>query len=711
MEWSLAPVNIPTIRAPTPTPGVSSAPRVRQALVHAASGISTRDAKQRVLSVDMRPLVIHLLDGLHRAGLERAVVCLGENASAVEHAVQTHAPKIKVDYVYSPPSLWRNLANSIIAARTAFPGSEPLLVLRADQLYDWRVLRRIADAPFSGGGSASGGLDAFALVDTTPQTLEWASGVYCSDSCRGGRCQALCKVLRDPNGRAVRCSHQLRHYDAVVAGDVYATRPKIFEVLGRLFQESIYTTIADAMGDFAAAGALGCVEVGTELSAQWFASKTVAAVFRQQAARQAAVAAGGGAPGHKRTASGSNAIPGRVSIPHEPNTPWQHVVNAAREQLAGVTQSPALVPTAASRELLPRFQLGPMLGKGANCTVVEAEADPDSSENKDAPRGLAVKMFESSGHDQEGLREVMWEVHVLRHLRHEHIVRLCDVVEVADAVYVVMERVDGPDLKKHIASQPGGKLSEAAARHLFGHLLAALRHAHSRGFVHCDVKPENVRLSVNCDRAVVVDWGLARQLSKQRPHIAEGSPAYASPEQLTGVNTDEIGRPKLQPAADVWSLGATLYEMLVGRPPFGDGTGGDCNSDTFDALVERVLRLNYDLPDALSVDARRLIDSMLQVQPADRASVAELCNDRWVVADGPLPPDEGAVAFDACVECEEEPRSALDFARTNWRRVGLALLYLALAAFALAQHHASKKNANATQPQDLGALADDIISK
>mgnify|MGYP004265608423 CR=1 FL=1 len=64
-----------------------------------------------------------------------------------------------------------------------------------------------------------------------------------------------------------------------------------------------------------------------------------------------------------------------------------------------------------------------------------------------------------------------------------------------------------------------------------------------------------------------------------------------------------------------------------------------------------------------------------------------------------------------CVECEEEPRSALDFARTNWRRVGLALLYLALAAFALAQHHASKKNANATQPQDLGALAEDIISK
>ena len=93
------------------------------------------------------------------AGLERAVVCLGENASAVEHAVQTHAPKIKVDYVYSPPSLWRNLANSILMCKAAFKTDEPLLIVRADQLYDWRLLRKIVCAPFVPG------IDAFALVD------------------------------------------------------------------------------------------------------------------------------------------------------------------------------------------------------------------------------------------------------------------------------------------------------------------------------------------------------------------------------------------------------------------------------------------------------------------------------------------------------------------------------------------------------------------
>ena len=90
-----------------------------------------------------------------------------------------HTLKIKVDYVYSPPSLWRNLANSIIAARTAFPGSEPLLVLRADQLYDWRVLRRIADAPFDTDPRSAPRrlIDAFAPVDTDGQAIEWASGV------------------------------------------------------------------------------------------------------------------------------------------------------------------------------------------------------------------------------------------------------------------------------------------------------------------------------------------------------------------------------------------------------------------------------------------------------------------------------------------------------------------------------------------------------
>ena len=178
-------------------------------------------------------------------------------------------------------------------------------------------------------------------------------------------------------------------------------------------------------------------------------------------------------------------------------------------------------------------------------------------------------MFTTGHMNPAGLESIMWEVHVLRQIcGHDNIVELCDVVEMADAVYVVMERIEGPDLAEHIRSQPGGKLTEAEARTLFRHLLAALRHAHARGFLHGDVKPENVRLresKTGAMSAVLVDWGMARRMDKQHASVMMGTPLYASPEQLTGHNVDDaFGAARLLPATDVWSLGATLYEMVAG---------------------------------------------------------------------------------------------------------------------------------------------------
>jgi len=268
-----------------------------------------------VITVDQRPLVLHLLIGLCRAGLERAVVAVGDGAELIESAVREAELPIQVSYVTVPPSLWRNLANSILMCKAAFKTDEPLLIVRADQLYDWRVLRKIACAPFVPG------IDAFALVDPAPETLEWASGALCGPSCKHagntGRCNALVKVARGADGRAVRCGcmlhvpprrrhsshacaprtgsprrglprtlgtrrraargpmgpcgrcgprprspvvlrppsipptllrpatprcgHRLGSFDAVVAGDVYASRPKIFEIMARLAQENMYS--------------------------------------------------------------------------------------------------------------------------------------------------------------------------------------------------------------------------------------------------------------------------------------------------------------------------------------------------------------------------------------------------------------------------------------------------------------------------------------
>ena len=100
---------------------------------------------------------------------------------------------------------------------------------------------------------------------------------------------------------------------------------------------------------------------------------------------------------------------------------------------------------------------------------------------------------------------------MLQQLSHPNIVKVMDVIEVVDATYIVMERIDGPELTDYLAAQPGGRLDPHAARAVLSQMLAALRHAHARGFVHCDLKPSNIRMTKLCDRAVLTDWGFARK--------------------------------------------------------------------------------------------------------------------------------------------------------------------------------------------------------
>ena len=128
--------------------------------------------------------------------------------------------------------------------------------------------------------------------------------------------------------------------------------------------------------------------------------------------------------------------------------------------------------------------------------------------------------------------------------------------QVVDATYIIMQRVDGPELTEFLLSQPDGRLPPQCACTFFAHLLSALRHAHRHGFLHCDVKPDNVRLNKACDHAVLTDWGYARTPGERSDRFFCGTPAYASPEQLTGYSPDSVtGRRKLCPATDIWSLG------------------------------------------------------------------------------------------------------------------------------------------------------------
>ncbi len=161
---------------------------------------------------------------------------------------------------------------------------------------------------------------------------------------------------------------------------------------------------------------------------------------------------------------------------------------------------------------------------------------------------MACKFFGSP-------RRARREAAALSSLSHPNIVRCLGH---RDANYVLMEFLEGPTLSKLIAQQPQGRLPVSDALRVAIHLGAALQHIHSRGFLYMDMKPDNVIIVHG--RPVLFDFGSVRVKSDPRPDKIDGTDPYMAPEECLMQPVDE--------SADVFSLGATLYEMLTGELPF-----------------------------------------------------------------------------------------------------------------------------------------------
>ncbi|PJF36859.1 MAG: hypothetical protein CUN49_03250 [Candidatus Thermofonsia Clade 1 bacterium] len=202
-----------------------------------------------------------------------------------------------------------------------------------------------------------------------------------------------------------------------------------------------------------------------------------------------------------------------------------------------------------------RFQILETLGSGGMAVVYKAH-------DLRLRRDVALKTLRSSltadPAFQESFRE---EARRVANLLHPNIVTVFDADNEGALFYIVMEYVDGQDLKKHIrASAP---FSVERALHIGIQVCAGIGYAHRAGLVHADVKPQNILLYSN-DTVKVTDFGIAQVISHTqamtRREVVWGSPQYFSPEQAQG-NTPT-------PASDVYMIGVVLYEMLTGKLPF-----------------------------------------------------------------------------------------------------------------------------------------------
>ena len=201
-----------------------------------------------------------------------------------------------------------------------------------------------------------------------------------------------------------------------------------------------------------------------------------------------------------------------------------------------------------------RYELREIIGVGGMSVVYKAYDNIDD-------RIVAVKILKDEFlHNEEFKRRFKNESKAIAVLSHKNIVRVYNVSFGDRIQYIVEELVDGITLKEYIEQQ--GIVNWKEAVHFVGQILQALQHAHDKGIVHQDIKPQNIML-LSDGTIKVADFGIARFSRSDIDTTSEnaiGSVHYISPEQARGEVTDE--------KADIYSVGVLLYEMITGKLPF-----------------------------------------------------------------------------------------------------------------------------------------------
>lgn len=226
--------------------------------------------------------------------------------------------------------------------------------------------------------------------------------------------------------------------------------------------------------------------------------------------------------------------------------------------------------------------------------------------------GIAKVLRPDQAEDSKALRDLGLEVEALDALAHPTLVRSFGAVLDGPRPHVLLEHLEGPSLRRLIKRD--GAIPVEQLLPLAAHVAGALQYMAQAGYVHLDVKPDNIVMGLP---PRLLDLSIARTLERaERTDGPLGTDPYMAPEQC--VPREEAPGP-IGPATDVWGLGATLFHAVSGEKPFPKGTGKD-GAGRFPQLVEDPRSLPPRVPEELS----QLIYETLDRDPAGRPSCAEV---------------------------------------------------------------------------------------
>ena len=233
-----------------------------------------------------------------------------------------------------------------------------------------------------------------------------------------------------------------------------------------------------------------------------------------------------------------------------------------------------------------RYEILEPIGKGGMAVVYKAKCHRLN-------RLVAVKILKSDlAQDADFRRRFNAESQAVALLSHPNIVSVYDVSKAGDTEYIVMELIDGITLKQYMERR--GLLNWRESLHFITQIMRALSHAHSRGIVHRDIKPQNIM--VLRDGSVrVTDFGIAclENSAQTLTQEALGSVHYISPEQARGERSGA--------RSDIYSAGVVLYEMLTGRLPFVGDSAVSVAIQHLSSIPLAPREINREIPEQLEL--------------------------------------------------------------------------------------------------------------
>ncbi|EPS70454.1 hypothetical protein M569_04293, partial [Genlisea aurea] len=329
------------------------------------------------------------------------------------------------------------------------------------------------------------------------------------------------------------------------------------------------------------------------------------------------------------------------------NSKIMSMVMASRSSASGSGSS------SVGRTRVGKYELGKTLGEGTFAKVKFAR-------NMETGEHVAIKILDKEKVlKHKMISQIKREISTMKLIRHPNVIRMFEVMASKTKIYIVMEFVTGGELFDKIVSR--GKLKEDEARKYFQQLINAVDFCHSRGVYHRDLKPENLLLDAS-GVLKVSDFGLSALPQQVREdgllHTTCGTPNYVAPEVINNKGYDGA-------KADIWSCGVILYVIMAGYLPFEESN--------LMALYKKIFKADFTCPAWFSSSARKLIQRILDPNPATRITIAEILQNDWFKK-GYKPPvfeqeevnlddvnsifNESADSSDLVVERREEVASA-----------------------------------------------------